>query len=1295
MSDKRLQKIKEKDPIIGTYSIPSLISAPKIVDEIYSEHALTHVSIGDTSDYLKKIVNWIKVNKGCALGAIVGSYGYGKSSTAIHFWKECEKENILCLPPVSWENLEELFTGINTWINYRLEQRAPQFKITLNEIYEKYQKKSLEEISQLRNIPLEQIKNMKQAGELILGYKSEDIINYLSEATDLILSIGYEGLCIFLDELQNALAAYPTRDKFMTDIFSLTNELLNREGKYGIIFCMPTNVESLFSDMRKDIIHRLQKCKLFIRTDSFVNRKFPLELWEKYATLYKFKDIIYDILPKNTLDAIGQISSGGDLGSGPRSVIEAFKQAVTHYEIKKQPYSQIDLINDYLTKKIAFVQGEKFIKIIKEALDIPYIAEDEKRINTIKVISAYPKGCPDEILELYNFKNIMDDLTKKYYGNIIIKSIEGYTLRKYLLEKPIEEPYFIRLTKDFINRYTEDSIHATAARGSFIKFIVNDIFKSKNISQILGWKIKEERKIDDHTNIIKLEGTFNPEFPFIKLNLIISSSKIFSAMQLIRECDDLTIIFFLNWSCDNNYNGEIKFDDNKKNIVVINLNLLHRLEENPNIAYISEFFPIDKMSPMFMLSLLNYLEEKKEMIPPHEIAGDMMVFQDKLINNSRQLLLNSYLRENSQVPLNFVGNKLIEEIFSYMCKQLYPEYVTFITSSHWENNLNKYLQAIKDERINLKIARGKERFEGSKEEIANIFGITRILELNTIAGTLKQFIKIEGTEERRNILFLCHPLEDKIQEWVRNSEEKIIIKGNKVSCIFYDSIFVESKKMGYSNAELIMALQLLKARKYIDYDLESKRIYEYPASIEEHKKLAHDKLNDLQDNIAKLKNEIINFDEGKYVEKISEINIKLMGIENIEDCETIKEEINLQFKKMNGYISKYEGKIQHDLLQISEELKFINLEGSIKNMIQDIEGQVSWVDDFNELRQMIVNKYNKLNDNIRKLSISIDDLLEAEKNQEFGVTSFIYLYKEWVNIKKNYDTYKGELIAAKNYLDKFEEWSQLLKTTNKIFSDAQRCKEFYNTLSFFDELNKIFKNIKSNFRERRLEGLADIEIFSGEIVKIGKEINKLESEQRGLFLNTKEEFQKKLQQINVSEYNLRTNFDTYDPSGSFGKLYDEVYEKTVNIISDLENNINYSEKEILYSINILDEKLGDYQIKINEIKEDFKQLKNEFNRGIPKNADQYESFCKKFKEIVESHNKISVALRGIIIPKSVNKEEEDIIKLLKDSNTLDLKEVIMKLSDKKRKVFDLNSTLELVGNLFKKNLIIVKIILKK
>lgn len=1292
MNNKRLQKIKEKDPIIGTYSISSLISASKIVDETYSEHALTHVPVGDTSDYLKKLINWIKVNKGCALGAIVGSYGYGKSSTAIHFWKECEKENILSLPPTSWKNLDELLTGINAWVSYRLNERAPLLKNKLNEISVKYQKKTLEEISLLRNIPLEQIENMKQDGELILGYKPEDIINYLSEITDLILSAGYKGLCIFLDELQITLSGYPTRDKFMTDIFVLGNELLNREGKYGMIFCMPTITESLISDIRKDIIHRFQKCNLFIRTDSFVDRKFPLELWEKYAILYEFKDIIYNILPKSTLDAIGQISSRNDLGAGPRSVIDAFKQAVVHYEIKKRSYSQVDLINDYLVKKIAFVQGGKFIKIIREAIDIPYIAEDEKRKSTIKVLSAYPKGCPDEILKLYNLTDTMDDLTNRYYGDIIIKSIEGYTLRKLLLDKPIAEPHFIRLTKDFINRYTEDNSHAIAAKGSFIKFIIDDIFMKKNISQIVGWKTKEERIIDEHTIIRKLEGTFNPEFPYRKLNLIISSSKIFPT---IKENDDLTIIFYLNWNCDKNYNGEIKFDDNKKNIIMINLNLLHRLEENPNIAYISKFFPTDKMSPMFMLSLLNYLEEKKEMIPTHEIEGEMKVFQDRLINISRQVLLNNYLRESSKVPFNFVGNKLIEEIFSYMCKQLYPEYITFITSSHWKNNLNKYLHAIKDDRINLKIARGKEIFEGSKEEIANIFGMTRILELNTVAGTLKKFIKIEEINGRRKISFLRHPLEEKILEWIRNSDEKIIKKGIKVSCIFYKDIFVESKRMGYLDEELHAALEILKTRKYIDYDQKSKRIYEYPASIEEHKILLNNKLNDLRDNILELKKEIINFNEEIYTRDISKINGKFIKIENIEDCESMREEIHLQFKKMNGYISKYEGNIEHDLLHILDKLKLIKLEGPPKNLIQDIEGQVSWVVNLNELRQMILSKYNKVFSNMRELSILVSGLLDAKNNQDFGVSSFIYLYKESVNIKKFYETYKGELNAAKSYFEKFEEWLQLLRNTNKIFSDAQRCKEQYNILLFLEKLNEIFKNMKENFDKRKLEGLADIEIFSGEINKIGEDINKWESEQRGSFLNKKENFQKKLQQINISEYNLRTNFDTYDPSGSFDKLHDEVFEKVVKVINELENKINYSEEEILYSINILDEKLDDYKIKISKLKKDFKQLKKDFNREILKNANQHESFCQKFKELATSYNIVRADLRGIINPKPINKEEEDIINLLKDSNTLDLKEVIMKISEKKKKIFDLSSILELLGNLFKKNQIIVKIILRK
>jgi hypothetical protein len=102
MKNPRLEKVRRKDPIIATYTASALLTSPQTVHEAYTEHALTHMSLGDTSTYLERLLNWVLVNKGCVVGAIVGPYGYGKTSTAVYLWRECEQQKIIGVPPFKW-----------------------------------------------------------------------------------------------------------------------------------------------------------------------------------------------------------------------------------------------------------------------------------------------------------------------------------------------------------------------------------------------------------------------------------------------------------------------------------------------------------------------------------------------------------------------------------------------------------------------------------------------------------------------------------------------------------------------------------------------------------------------------------------------------------------------------------------------------------------------------------------------------------------------------------------------------------------------------------------------------------------------------------------------------------------------------------------------------------------------------------------------------------------------------------------------------------------------------------------
>ena len=51
-----LSEIIEKDPIISTFSADDLVKNPDFVESIYSKHAETHMSLGDTAEYQNNLI---------------------------------------------------------------------------------------------------------------------------------------------------------------------------------------------------------------------------------------------------------------------------------------------------------------------------------------------------------------------------------------------------------------------------------------------------------------------------------------------------------------------------------------------------------------------------------------------------------------------------------------------------------------------------------------------------------------------------------------------------------------------------------------------------------------------------------------------------------------------------------------------------------------------------------------------------------------------------------------------------------------------------------------------------------------------------------------------------------------------------------------------------------------------------------------------------------------------------------------------------------------------------------------
>ena len=272
MELKKLNPILKKESILKTANAAELEIAPNDVLERYQSYAMTHVPLGDTKEQMAKLERVITQNKRCAIGNIVGPYGYGKTSTAVHLWNELRKKQILAVPPFQWSDLEELLNAVYHWTRFEFSLGPKQFIPQLDVIFKQYSQQRLEEVSD--KFGADTIRKLAEGGYLRLKIQASDIVGFYSDVSNLGIEAGFQGLAVFTDELQATIAAYqPSRDQFYADLFQIVKDVLGLTGQWAIVLTMDDGTEGIIARDRSDMLHRMQQSALYFRVKDVYNRR--------------------------------------------------------------------------------------------------------------------------------------------------------------------------------------------------------------------------------------------------------------------------------------------------------------------------------------------------------------------------------------------------------------------------------------------------------------------------------------------------------------------------------------------------------------------------------------------------------------------------------------------------------------------------------------------------------------------------------------------------------------------------------------------------------------------------------------------------------------------------------------------------------------------------------------------------------------------------------------------------------------------------------------------------------------
>jgi hypothetical protein len=1289
--DSRLEKLRDMDPVIGTFTARQLVSSPDFVNQTYLEHAETHMSLGDTSNYVARLLRWVQINKGAIIGGIAGEYGYGKTSTAIHLWQKCEQARVVAVPPFEWHRLQDIVDATWAWVRYRVEQIQPGALAGIDRCYEKYRERSIHEFADEEGISVSKVQELLERKKVNLNCRPEDVVEFLAEISQLLESddLQLHGPVVFTDELQVTMSRYladhRSRDEFMQDLFELLNPLINQQGSFGLMIGLPLSTEAIISDIRPDILQRLQHCNLLIRPNTMYERDFPRELWYKFAEVFEFEDIADDVLPTDALDSIGQIAFRDDLGAGPRTVIEAMCRAIDHYDQVEECFSPIDLIDAYLEHQIAFDSGGKLIAAVSEVLQSRDVQQTLDGDKVVKLMSAFPMGCPEEQFQVYGLQDAKDELSKRVYTEYLYKFPEGVSLRKLAPTERGAEPRFIELTKDFIQTYSESERDLHAASRAFYEVVIQErLLTTRRVDQIEGW-IPDSRVAGQYI------GTFERKYPERRLAVRVSRDR----DELTQEVEEFGLAFWFDPGCDYDSSGGVEYANQTETLALFHLNLLRRPAKPLNVPYIEELgYPLRKITPAFMLALVRHLRAKGHLIPEDEKRIQIPPFERSLIDYSVQLLLGKDLIEGSEFTK--VGLALPQEVFSKMCRVCYPEYETLITTGRWGRVYTTYLNTLGAEKVvsSVGILRGNKPLELPEKEAMALFGESRKQTFRGLAENLSSILEVKyGTRQspRWAIRFRQHPAEEAFMEALRSSEEKLSRGQMELWVLGQHRGLGLLHDLGYREEEIGIILQMLQARRLVDFDAKQQYFVEVLESPDERREAILAALSDLTQR-ADVLAQIPEFGQERFAAATDKLSKQVSACDDIEILEEHQAQLARLRDELVQFSNKWIDKIKLDRETIRNATGQVISASLPADLTRPLKGDVNWVGELTHCQMLLKEMYQRSHAAFR----DVDNRATAVWNtwtdaHPNDAVALLTLYEAIRTVQSELKDAQASLGAAKGYLSSYLAWSSVLNAASRAYLDALGCETSYKEGQFHQELATVFDEITDQFQKKRLEALPNHEMYAGQIKDVQDKIDAWLRDRRENFIQDKQFYQETLQNIGVDRSNLRASPDAFDPETSRGNLYAEVLEKTLQHVQSLERELERYRTEVLYAERVVHVDVSGLATQIGQARDELAQIKRQVNDECVRQQELFAALGGAISELNTAIQKVTQGIRGILQKRPPTPKEQAVLEILQDPRGTDLSVVITSRLAQESGEFSLDELMQTVTSLFRKNQIIIRL----
>jgi hypothetical protein len=1214
---KKLAPILEKNPIVETAKASDVLNSATEQEEFYNRACIAYHPLHDEKDFEDKLVSHLGKGK-AAVGAIVAPYGYGKTSFLAYLWRYLELRDFIVVPPFCFSSFQDIVHAVYGWVKHKLQNRMPHQTQGISDAYKHTVAVSVEEQARLLSEQdgrddgqhLHTLRQLVKAGKWEPEINALEVVRFLEVCTQAAGEAGFEGIIVLADEMQQFIsqASSEFRER-LGQLFNLVTHVETRTFPVCFLMGMLSASEAAIQSIRGDLLDRLKQDNLYVDLQRLYDESTPGKVWHGMLNnigASKYGNMVAD---ECALRACGQIAFDPELGNGPRTMVRVFQQAIRKYDATKQPYTPINLIDDYLNNEIQYDGAQaKLRNAVSRALETDFVRNSESNTKAIKLMGAFPKGLSEKIQRDYEVSDAVRGLSQRVHGTLIEWAIEGFTLRE--LRRGVQQGTLDRIISTFWRDYTEDEERLKEAQSAFNRHILPKLFEIRRGNTLDKWSSYELKRIPMEAVTYKTEtsGSFNPKYPERTLTLYTTANVPESPVTGDRTQFMFGFELVLDRSKDPFDPGNLRIEDYSN--VIFSLHMLRRVSSGElptSLVKLQDFMQPKDVNPLLMLSLANWVEEWDDRFPEQRIPEQDRpeIFQHMLplmIDYSIRTLFSEDLSRTSGYNYRNVGTQLVGEILDALCEHRWPDYCTMYVGINHQDLLRRYQNVLESEDLSLKQKRGSTTIKIEKEALCDLLGWQSIATLeNRLRGEYGRLSLVnvhDWSGNQAELTLSQHPLEQMVMKKLYESTETRIFNGDEVQVIDGRDALDDAIKHGYSEEEFAWAIQLLGARRLAASDPEEGLLVLAKGGLS---------VEQVRDNFAEQEEKCLILsglamskeDREKAVDvarSFEAIKATLYQPE-VEDNEEELNEISFIIsRRFPEQLMTFQTQIMASLTNaigkiIGEaEQKQIEYDRLLRNLReQKVTGRLPFADFLENVRVEIQGKISSHLELCRDIEQKARKLIPID--QETSTERLEKTKLEADKLGKQLDETTKRSEELKGQFNDHEEWRSLLTMGSELYTSVRE----YRMNDLADRLSQVSERIRRAFAEDIWKALSNHKGWQADFDDIQTQQKSRVEQGEEEFSKLKEHYHRMMREAGIHDYRCISEFHFNNPERSRRNLINEVLEKMRTLVESASSNIG-SLNDTIVRAQHLQEKGTDEESALESIVLESEEVKQEFNK---------------------------------------------------------------------------------------------------